>query len=59
MSIDIEKLRETLKQECYGAFFGGGYGGALIEAGDVERASPEDLIEMAERNGIDLMKYKI
>ena len=24
MNIDIEESREDMKQECYGAFFGGG-----------------------------------
>ena len=59
MSIDIEKLRETLKQDCYGAFFGGGFGGALVESFDLKRASPEELVEIAERKGIDLSKYEI
>ena len=59
ITIDVEKLRDDLRNESLGAFFGGGFGGALIEAGDVERASLEELIKMAERNGIDLMEYKI
>ncbi len=59
MTIDIEALREDLKQECYGAFFGGGFGGALIESFDLERASPEELIEVAEKKGIDLRDYQI
>lgn len=59
MTIDVEKLREDLKQECYGAFFGGGFGGALIESFDIGRASPEDLIEIAENKGIDLRDYQI
>lgn len=44
MSIDYEALREDLKQELYGAAFGGGFGGALMEAGDVDNASPEELL---------------
>lgn len=59
MSIDIEKLRKTLKQECYGAFFGGGFGGALVESFDLEKASPEELVEIAERKDIDLSEYEI
>ena len=59
MTIDIEKLREDLKQEYYGAFFGGGCGGALIESFDVEKAPPEKLIKTAQENGIDLRKYEI
>ena len=59
MTIDIEKLREDLKQECYGAFFGGGFGGALMESFDVEKASPEKLVKMAQENGLDLRKYEV
>ncbi len=58
MTIDVEKLREDLKQECYGAFFGGGLGGALIESFDIGRASPEELVKIAEDKGIDLGKYE-
>lgn len=59
MTIDIEELRKNLKQECYGAFFGGGFGGALMESFDLEKALPEELIEIAERKGIDLSEYEI
>ena len=58
MTIDIDKLREDLKQECYGAYFGGGFGGALIESFDIKKASPEELIEIAQRNGFDLSDYE-
>jgi hypothetical protein len=58
MGIDIEKLREDIKQDCYGAYFGGGFGGALMEAFDVDKASPQKLIEFAENRGIDLRNYK-
>ena len=53
MTIDIEKLREDLKQECYGAFFVGGFGGALMESFDLDRASPEELVDIAGKKGID------
>ena len=59
MSIDIEKLREDLKEECLGAFYGGGFGGALMESFDIENASPEELVDMARENGIDLSRYKV
>ena len=36
-----------MKNDSYGAFFGGGFGGALIEAGDVEWVSPRELVEKA------------
>lgn len=59
ITIDVDALRDDMKSECLGAFFGGGFGGALIEAGDVERASPEKLVEMARQKGVDLEKYLI
>ncbi|MBR3343482.1 MAG: hypothetical protein IKG34_04715 [Solobacterium sp.] len=57
MKIDIEKLREDLKNDSLGAFFGGGFGGALIEASDLWHASDEELIEIARRKGTDLRSY--
>ena len=58
MTIDIDALREDMKNECYGAFFGGGFGGALMESFDIESASPEELVQMAQRQGINLNKYR-
>ena len=59
ITINVDKLRKDLKNESYGAFFVGGFGGALIEAGDLEMASPEELVELASQKGIDLRKYRI
>ena len=59
MRIDIEKLRKDMKEDCYGTYFGGRFGGALIEAFDVEKASPEKLVAMAQRKGIDLSNYEV
>lgn len=59
MTIDIDALREDMRNECYGAFFGSGFGGALIESFDVEDASPEELVQMAQRKGINLNKYRV
>ena len=58
MKIYIEDLREDLKQECYGTFFGAGFGGALPESVDIERMSPEELVELALQRGVDLAKYE-
>ena len=58
-SVDVEKLREDMKSDCLGAYFGGGFGAALIESFDVDKASPEDLVSMAQNKGIDLRKYKV
>ena len=57
ITINIERLRNDLRDECIGAYFGGGYGGALIESFDVDRAAPEKLVEIAQCKGIDLRMY--
>lgn len=59
ITIDVDALREDMKNECLGAFFGGGFGGALIEAGDIERADSEQLVQMAIDQGINLRKYQV
>ena len=48
-----------LKQECYGAYFGGGFGEALMASFDLEKASLEELVEEAKRKGIDLRKFQV
>ena len=59
MIIDIDKLKEDLQDDSYGAYFSGGYGGALIEAMETEDDSDEDIIMKAKKNGIDLQDYII
>lgn len=59
ITIDIDRLRNDLRSESLGAFFGGGFGGALFEAADVDRASPQKLFEMALKKGIDLRRYQV
>ena len=59
VEIDIERLREDLRNECMGAYFGGGFGGALVQSFDVDSASPAKLIAMAREMGIDIELYEI
>ena len=59
MTIDVDALREVGRDACSAAFFGGGIGPALLEACDAERASPEELIAMAQRWGVDVRKFQI
>lgn len=56
-SVDIDRLREDMENESLGAFFGGGFGGAIIEASDVRNASDNEVITMAKRQGINLDDY--
>ena len=57
--IDIERLREDLRSDVLGAYFGGGFGGALMEAFDIDNATPEELLQIAQDNGVDLRRYVV
>ena len=59
ITIDVDRLRDDMRDECLGAYFGGGFGAALIESFDVDRATPEKLVAMAQRQGIDLRRYQV
>ena len=58
-TIDVNKLRGDMRDASLGAYFGGGYGAALAGSVDVDRATPEKLVEMAQKEGMDLTKYRI
>lgn len=57
MYIDIEQLREDMEEECYGAYFGGGFGGAIAEEAEIKEASDEEIIKIAQRRGVNLGGY--
>lgn len=59
MTIDLDALREALERECWGAFYGGGFGGAMVQMTEVQNASPEALIALAEQLGVDLGRFEI
>jgi hypothetical protein len=54
--IDVERLRKNLK-DYYGTAMFGRFSMAMMDLTRVERASDEELIRMAEKNGMDLRKY--
>ncbi len=58
MKFDVDKIRRDLEEEDMGAFFVGGYGGALSEYSDIEDADDDEVLEMATRRGMNLSKYK-
>ena len=58
-SIDIDRLRDDMRDESLGAAFGGGFGAAFMEASDVDNASSDELVKMAQRQGIDLSDYRM
>lgn len=57
--IDIDALRDAVRDECLAAHFGGGIGPGLLEAFDADRASPQELIDMAARWGIDPLRFRV
>lgn len=59
MTINLDALREALERECWGVFYGGGFGGAIVQATEVKEASPEELIALAEEMGLDLRQFEI
>ena len=59
MYIDIERLRKDLEDDCCGAFFAGGFGGAMIEKSQIERMSDSELVSYAKKKGVNLRNYKL
>ena len=51
---DYAVLRRKVTDELEGAYFAGGFGGALMESIEAETASDEELLRIARRNGIRL-----
>ena len=59
LTIDIDRLREDLRDDDLGTFYGGDFGGALMEAFDIERATLEEVVQIAQDRGIDLRRYVV
>lgn len=59
MIIDIERLRQDLKNNYLGLFYGGGFGGALITSFQIDNLTEEELINLAIKSGIDITNYII
>ncbi len=58
-TIDIDRLRNDLMSENLAGYFGAGLGGMLIEAIDIQKMEPEDLVQLAQNQGIDLRRYLV
>ena len=59
MTIDIEKLKNDLKNELLGAYYGAGFGGPLIESFKLDSMTPEEIVNLAIRYGFNLENYEI
>ena len=59
MTIDIDKLRKDMLDNCYALYFASDIVAALAETPDIEEASDEELIKIAKKQGIDLRRYEV
>ena len=57
--IDINKLKQDLKDYYEAAYFTLGYGAALMDSSDLDNLSDEEIINKAIDNGINLEQYII
>lgn len=57
--IDINKLKQDLKDYYEAAYFTLGYGAALMDSFDLDNLSDEEIINKAIENGINLENYII
>ena len=58
MTVNVDKLRNHLI-DYYGSAMYSGFPAAVIEVMDVETASPEELIDIANRAGFNVRNYAI
>lgn len=57
--IDINKLKQDLKDYYEAAYFTLGYGASLMDSFDLDNLSDEEIINKAIDNGINLEQYII
>lgn len=57
VEIDINKLKQDLKDYYEAAYFTLGYGAALMDSFDLDNLSDEEIIDKAIDNGINLENY--
>lgn len=56
--IDVTRLRRDMK-DYYGTAMFNGFPMAVMDLSKVERLSDRELLELAQKNGVDLRKYII
>lgn len=56
--IDVNRLRRDMK-DYYGTAMFNGFPMAVMDLSKVERLSDLELVELAQKNGVDLRKYII
>lgn len=58
MRVDSEQLRKDLK-DYYGTAMFGGSPMAMMELSKIEKASEQELIQIAQKNRMNITKYNI
>ena len=58
MKIDVDELRCDLLDEA-GTAMVSGFPAAVLDVSDIEDMSPEELLERAEREGVDIERYEV
>lgn len=58
MIIDFERLRDYLLDLC-GTAVMSGFGPALLDVAEVERADGYELIRIAEQFGVDVRRFEV
>lgn len=57
IEIDINKLKQDLKDYYEAAYFTLGYGAALMQSFDIDNLSDEEIINKAIENGLNIENY--
>lgn len=57
MLINTDRLREDLEEDSYAGAFAG-MTAMIVDAWDVQDASPEEVVQMAIDRGFDLEEYE-
>ena len=56
MDVDVSRLKDDL-ESCFGTAMCSGLPMAVVELSQLESASPQQLVELAQRAGFDLRDY--
>lgn len=57
IEIDINKLKQDLKDYYESAYFTLGYGATLMQSFDIDNLSDEEIINKAIENGLNIENY--
>ena len=56
--IDVDELRRDMEEEYVAAMYSG-FPMAIMDLTDVERLSDQELVKLAQENGVDLRAYTV